>query len=483
MLRSKTSPTPQDPFRLRPLWGVPTDLALRPVPRRSRARTLGLVGLGLALCSPAGANLGEEALPLGCGLDRAEAAGLRAAMEADLKCVAPWVGAEPQAPELSDVAEVALVLTPGLVTVQEADAATFSLVLAGPPSGPVVVSLMSDDAAVLSASPETLTFTPQNWHLAQSATVEAMDNEATGNGSVAVTLTASGAGYDGVGRLLDVFIEDDEAKPQPVATVATAVEEPVRALPAVPSVPFPATVGDTTIGGLSSGTAPGSHVAAPFVDWYALGISNASVQARFHGDGDLAYGQARTALPAAKQATSSLLYGVEVAFWTEARQPSLELDAVHDDQTPEGLALNGTSLAPLSHGLQERAEAPANLMGAVSATQEHASGLDGGLQPQGETFLALEPLAVVNRSGEVAAHDTLPPKAQVDADLAVASTSLGQIGRLSLRGDLGQVFGLDDVSLHGRALHGSDEDPVGAIGWVAAPQTLASTQFNLTVGD
>ena len=85
------------------------------------------------------------------------------------------------------------------LTVQEGGSNTYSVVLSAPPANDVTVATDLPSGTDLSIDPSDaeLTFTPQNWHMAQTVTVKAAeDDDATADELVIISHTVSGGGYD-----------------------------------------------------------------------------------------------------------------------------------------------------------------------------------------------------------------------------------------------------------------------------------------------
>ena len=75
-------------------------------------------------------------------------------------------------------------------TNEEGGQATFEVVLTGPPTDDVVVTLVSSDGTEGSVSPTTLTFTTANWSTPQTVTVTGL-NDALTDGDVSYAITTS----------------------------------------------------------------------------------------------------------------------------------------------------------------------------------------------------------------------------------------------------------------------------------------------------
>ena len=119
---------------------------------------------------------------------------------------------------------------PGSVTisaaglgVREGDAATYTVVLDVEPTENVVITASSDNGDV-TTRPASLTFTPDNWQSAQTVTISAGQDDDTVDDTAAVSHTASGGNYDGVGvASVTVSIDDNDT-----AGVTVVAADPVN---------------------------------------------------------------------------------------------------------------------------------------------------------------------------------------------------------------------------------------------------------------
>ena len=110
------------------------------------------------------------------------------------------------------------------LTIDEGATATYTVVLDTQPTGDVTVTVNDPSNTDITASPESLTFTPDNWDEEQTVTVTAVDDEIDDD-SETMTLTHTVASpddsdYDGIkAGSVDVSITDNDA---PAVTVSFA---------------------------------------------------------------------------------------------------------------------------------------------------------------------------------------------------------------------------------------------------------------------
>ena len=119
----------------------------------------------------------------------------------------------------------ALVATPPGLNVGEGESATFTVRLATAPSDTVTVSVASGDTDAATVDLASLTFTATDYASAQTVTVAGVqDADAVGE-RTAVSLDASGGGYDDLSASVDVFVTDDDAAALAVSAAKVEVEE------------------------------------------------------------------------------------------------------------------------------------------------------------------------------------------------------------------------------------------------------------------
>ena len=119
----------------------------------------------------------------------------------------------------------AVVLGKTSLTVAEGDAAgtSYTVKLATEPTGEVTVTVSGHAGTDLSLDKTTLTFTVDNWDVAQTVTVKAGQDDDAANDTATLTHTASGGDYANVTKNLPVSIIDDEV-PVTVQFGATTYE-------------------------------------------------------------------------------------------------------------------------------------------------------------------------------------------------------------------------------------------------------------------
>ncbi len=117
-----------------------------------------------------------------------------------------------------------LILPSAAVSVPEGGSATFDVILGHPPLFNVTVTLTQpsntdvkvDTVPDVDTDPDTagnqntLTFTADNWNIAQSVTVKAMEDGDDTDDSATISLSASGGGYNETGTVTVSVVDNDE---------------------------------------------------------------------------------------------------------------------------------------------------------------------------------------------------------------------------------------------------------------------------------
>ena len=114
--------------------------------------------------------------------------------------------------EVDDSDTAGLVLSESSLDIGEDGSASFTVKLASRPSADVSVSFASGDAAAVSVSSGTLTFTSSTWGTAQTVTVEGVADDDAADEAVQVTVAVSSTDvdYQGVSGSVDVEVDDSD---------------------------------------------------------------------------------------------------------------------------------------------------------------------------------------------------------------------------------------------------------------------------------
>ncbi len=128
----------------------------------------------------------------------------------------------------NDVASI--IVSPGTVTVAENGTATFTVELsAAPPSGSVVIDLISNNTAVATIDISQLTFTTGNWNIPRAITVSGVDNNTIPDASTTIGLAVNDAlsydGYDGVTATVNVNVTNDDVPGFVVSPLTLTISE------------------------------------------------------------------------------------------------------------------------------------------------------------------------------------------------------------------------------------------------------------------
>ncbi len=149
--------------------------------------------------------------------------------------------------------DAAAITVPSTKTVTEGSTTTVDVKLAAEPSGTVTVTFSHDGDSDVSwsgakLSGDALTFTPNDWHVAQTVTLTAAEDDDFVNDTETLTLTASNGGYNGKTAELTVTVTDNDAAGITVPGTATVTEASTTTvdvkLAAEPSGPVTVTFSD-----------------------------------------------------------------------------------------------------------------------------------------------------------------------------------------------------------------------------------------------
>ena len=109
-----------------------------------------------------------------------------------------------------DTADIVLSETDLTVTEGDAAGSTYTVKLATQPSGSVIVTISGHDGTDLTLDKTSLSFTVDNWDVAQTVTVKAGQDNDGANDTATLTHTASGGDYAGITADLPVTVTDDD---------------------------------------------------------------------------------------------------------------------------------------------------------------------------------------------------------------------------------------------------------------------------------
>ena len=117
-------------------------------------------------------------------------------------------------------------VTPTSLTVSEGESATYTVKLDAQPTTSVTVTLTKTGDRDLTASPETLSFTPSNWNRPQAVTVSTVPDEDAVGGTVTIAHTASGGNYGSVSiASVTVTVTDGDTAGVTVTPTSLTVSE------------------------------------------------------------------------------------------------------------------------------------------------------------------------------------------------------------------------------------------------------------------
>ena len=120
-----------------------------------------------------------------------------------------------------------LVLSESSLDIGEDGSGSFTVKLASRPLADVLVSFTSGDAAAVSVTSGTLTFTATTWNQAQTVTVQGVADDDVADETVTVTVTVSSTDvdYQGVSGSVAVSVEDSDTPAIVVDPVSLSITE------------------------------------------------------------------------------------------------------------------------------------------------------------------------------------------------------------------------------------------------------------------
>ena len=86
----------------------------------------------------------------------------------------------------------------------------FTVSLTIQPTATVTVSISSEEEAIATALPRTLSFTPQTWNTQRTVTVTGVHDSDTGDDNVIISLRAAGGDFEGKTGSVAVTVTDDD---------------------------------------------------------------------------------------------------------------------------------------------------------------------------------------------------------------------------------------------------------------------------------
>ena len=134
---------------------------------------------------------------------------------------------------VSDDDEPSLIVPESSLSLAEGARATYAVALGAAPPGPVTVSVAVSEGAGVEVSPARLAFTADDWSMAQTVTVSALEDDDIADESGSLVHAASGGGYGGVSAEVAVTVSDDDEPSLIVPESSLSLEEGARATYAV----------------------------------------------------------------------------------------------------------------------------------------------------------------------------------------------------------------------------------------------------------
>ena len=232
------------------------------------------------------------------------------------------------------------------------------------------------------------------------------------------------------------------------------------------------------------------------VDWFTIGVANASVSAELKGQGTFGYAIIGTEIAKSATTVSGLLYGVESSNWdyeeeTDVEKSGLSLGYYGARRFGSIIASGSTILTRSVNsftGSSSDVTADANssrimLTGAISGSREFRSGAQ--MSPFMNFLYATEKMEAFEFTDGVTSDAMDTSIGRIGVGVTYRTRSRPRFGEFSIRGELSQVFGGEEVTLSNGNTYTPNETAGVAVtlGWVAPPRGDSVTQFDLTFGE
>ena len=437
-----------------------------------------------------------------------------------------YAALEDQAVNLSILDDDAAVLVPSVstLTLIEGAQATFDLALGARPSEDVTVTFGSADARLLTVEPAQLRFAVADWDQVQTVTLTSLRTTELGLTDLEetkVTLMAMGAEFEGGSAAVQVLIEGVPDHSEDTGALVSSL-----ATSGVMGTQMGNAINDAVAGGISGGSgslgavAGGSydgsqgsydpeaynrlHVMSArqsdtgftLVDWFSVGLSQASLDAELAGDGSFAYALIGKELTKTRGGVSGVLYGAETSSWDYEDETDVDRTGFsvgyYTARQSGGLTFSGSAIWTLSlndfvsnSGATGDAQSSRWIFkGGVSG--ERAMGRRGAkLKPYMDLMYATETLGAFDFSDGTSSQESTANLGRLGLGLEYATAPSASGSRLLVRGELSQVFGPDDITLSDGTVYSPNEDAVGSVtfGWLTRPGTDTTAQIELTFGE
>ncbi len=419
---------------------------------------------------------------------------------------------------LNDDEVAELVVSTTALKIAEGASSAFTVALGGRPSGDVSVLVGVEAAGTLTADQSELTFTRDTWDHAKTVTVTALENDTTGNVEVSVNLIASGAELSGSSAQVRVSIDDNDAQPEDSGAVLSSITTSEVMGSQIGSVLIDAIGGGINSaanvdGAVAAGTssdgydpdaynrlrvlsARQSDTGFTLVDWFSVGLSQASLDAELAGDGSFAYALIGKELTKTRGGVSGVLYGAETSSWDYESETDVDRTGFsvgyYTARQGGGLTFSGSAIWTLSlndfvshSGATGDAQSSRWIFkGGLSG--ERAMGRRGAkLKPYMDLMYATETLGAFEFSDGTSSQESTANLGRLGLGLEYATAPSASGSRLIVRGELSQVFGSDDITLSDGTVYSPNEDAVGSVsfGWITRPGTDTTARIELTFGE
>ena len=232
------------------------------------------------------------------------------------------------------------------------------------------------------------------------------------------------------------------------------------------------------------------------VDWFTWGVSDASVDAELTGDGTYGYALVGKEMFKSRRAVVGLLYGAETSRWNYEGESDVDRVGVslgfYAGRRFGDLTLNGSVIVTESNseflstsGAEGKGDS--NRIMVTSSLRGQQRLLENGatVTPLFNLLLAEEEMEAFTYDDGTASEAGTSSIGRISGGLEYLTAPNARDTRYLVRGELGQVFGTDTVTLSDGTEYTPNEEVSGSLtfGWLPAPNDDTQARIELTFGE
>ena len=232
------------------------------------------------------------------------------------------------------------------------------------------------------------------------------------------------------------------------------------------------------------------------VDWFTWGVSDASVDAELTGDGTYGYALVGKEMFKSRRAVVGLLYGAETSRWNYEGESDVDRVGVslgfYAGRRFGDLTLNGSVIVTESNseflstsGAEGKGDS--NRIMVTSSLRGQQRLLENGatVTPLFNLLLAEEEMEAFTYDDGTVSEAGTSSIGRISGGLEYLTAPNARDTRYLVRGELGQVFGTDTVTLSDGTEYTPNEEVSGSLtfGWLPAPNDDTQARIELTFGE